>query len=404
MTETPTGPGPSTPEPPPRPNLVAPEPPPAPSEAQRIETARHRNRTRGGIGAGVVLVVVGALLLAAQFMPTVSFWALWPLIIVAVGAVQAATPGENGWSVNRFFDGLVTIAFGLVLLGCTLSYLPWSIWWQILWLWPVLLISAGIGLIGRAIGQRWLGAIGSALVICALAWAAAATYAQTPIPVTVPFVNTGAPHTLTYSAPLEGATSANLSLKVGAATVTLGPGSELVAVSASSPWAQPTASLETSGSSPTVKVSMDQRAPVALPSGSDSYVKLALSREVAWSADVDSGATDMTLDFSQLQLARLNISTGASDVKLTLGDSRAVEGAPSGGVVTFQSGVSSLVVRYPAPSQVRVHSESALVGANAGKLRSMGSGTYETPGFDPAKPFWDVTMKSAVGSWTLATY
>jgi phage shock protein C len=55
----------------------APVPPPAP------ETPRPRGR--GGVTFGLVLVFVGLAVLAAQFVPGLDIWKLWPLIIVAIG-------------------------------------------------------------------------------------------------------------------------------------------------------------------------------------------------------------------------------------------------------------------------------------------------------------------------------
>ena len=40
---------------------------------------------RGGIGFGVILIVVGALLLANQFFPWIDLRRLWPIVIIAVG-------------------------------------------------------------------------------------------------------------------------------------------------------------------------------------------------------------------------------------------------------------------------------------------------------------------------------
>lgn len=389
--------------PPPPPLPAAPEPAAAPPVPGDIDRHHRRERGRGGVAAGIMLVVIGALLLAAQFSSNVSFWSLWPLIIVAAGVVQAVTPGDEGWGVNRFFDGLVTVAIGIVLLGCSTGYLPWSVWFRVIVLWPVLLISVGIAIIGRAIGQRWLGAIGSMLVIAALAWAAVGTYQQSPVVSPIPFIPAGQTHTLQFAEPVNGVQTATLKFGVGAANVKLGAGSDLVRVDASSPWGQPTASVERSGSSATVNIGLDDRGP-AIPLGNgESRVDVSLARDVTWSGNVSSGATDMTLDASELKLARLDISTGASDTELKLGPSRAVEGAPAGGVVTFQSGAASFKLHVPTSAQVRLHITGALLGTQTGGLVAT-QGVYETPGFDSAKPFWDITIKAAAGSFQLTRY
>jgi hypothetical protein len=149
--EAPSSPGPAAPTPP---GSGAPPPPPpgwtptgatpppqqpwTPPPAAPQPDDRHRERDRGGpLWIGLVLVVFGIAVLAAQALPGVSVWMLWPLIIVAAGVIQAVTPGREGWNVNRLFDGLVTVAFGMVLLGNTTGVIGWNVWWRFIWLWPV---------------------------------------------------------------------------------------------------------------------------------------------------------------------------------------------------------------------------------------------------------------------------
>jgi len=95
-------------------------PPQAPAAPPIPPYGSDNPRKRGGIGAGVVLIALGLTLLAAQFIPGVSWGELWPLIIVALGFGQMVTPGwgeERG--IMRVMDGIGTSARGLVFLGNT---------------------------------------------------------------------------------------------------------------------------------------------------------------------------------------------------------------------------------------------------------------------------------------------
>jgi hypothetical protein len=49
---------------------------------KRVPPRAHASR---GLWWGLALIVVGLLLLADQFLPGVSLWQYWPLIIVAIG-------------------------------------------------------------------------------------------------------------------------------------------------------------------------------------------------------------------------------------------------------------------------------------------------------------------------------
>ncbi len=132
----------------------------------------------GGVFLGVMLVVLGAVFLVSQFLPwfDVPVWALWPLIIVVAGVVQVFTPGSNGWGVDRVFEGLGTVIFGLVLLGNTTGYISWSVWWVVVTLWPALVIALGLSILAKGLGQSWLRIVATLVVWLTLAYAVAVSW------------------------------------------------------------------------------------------------------------------------------------------------------------------------------------------------------------------------------------
>ena len=71
------------------------------------------------------------------------------------------------------FDGFVTVAIGLVILAITTGVVGFGVVWQIITLWPVLLIAIGLDLLGKAMHTSWVRALGSVVVIAALAYAVA---------------------------------------------------------------------------------------------------------------------------------------------------------------------------------------------------------------------------------------
>lgn len=146
------------------------------------------SRDRGGMAwMGVVLVVIGAIFLVAQLVPGIAWWTVWPAGIVVLGVAQMVTPGRMGWSIERVSDGIGTVVLGLFLLGNTTGYISWAAWGTLLALWPVLLISAGIGLLGKAADQSWLRALAPVVIWLAMAYAAAMWWNGAPLPVELPF-------------------------------------------------------------------------------------------------------------------------------------------------------------------------------------------------------------------------
>ncbi len=70
----------SQPANPPSAPAAAPQAPSWTQPAAPVVRERH-----GGVGFGIVLIVVGGLLLANQFLPGIDIWRFWPLIIIAAG-------------------------------------------------------------------------------------------------------------------------------------------------------------------------------------------------------------------------------------------------------------------------------------------------------------------------------
>ncbi len=115
------------------------------------------HRRKSAVFWGVMLIVLGAAFLAAQFVPSVSWWMLWPLVVISAGIAHMVLPGgDDVWTASRFFEGMGTVLVGAVLLGNTTGFVSWTVWVTFLSLWPVLLIALGVSVIGRAVGLPWL--------------------------------------------------------------------------------------------------------------------------------------------------------------------------------------------------------------------------------------------------------
>lgn len=64
---------------------------PTPTPAWATQPVRHRREGGGALVIGLVLVLVGAYLLARQFFPLFDLGRFWPLILVLLGVVLIAT-------------------------------------------------------------------------------------------------------------------------------------------------------------------------------------------------------------------------------------------------------------------------------------------------------------------------
>jgi phage shock protein C len=99
---------------------------------------------------GAVLIGVGVIALLSNFVH-ISIWRFWPAILIMVGLVSLFTPSHNGWSLERAGNSIALISIGLALLAWMLQIIQTRVLVAaFLGLWPVLLISLGIAIIGAA--------------------------------------------------------------------------------------------------------------------------------------------------------------------------------------------------------------------------------------------------------------
>jgi len=385
------------------------EPPPVPPAPPATGTAMpqppgHSGRGGGGATAGVILILLGAALLLSRFVPAFSIWQLWPFFVIVPGIVQCFTPGNEGWSIYRFFDGLVTVAIGLLLLGNTTGYVSWGVWWELVQLWPILLISAGLSILGKAVGQSWIRVLGTLIVIAAIGFAAASSMAGTPVRI---FSVSGG-QAFAFDEPLTAASDARLTLKsaVGEIEIDSARGG-LVEIDGSSPFGEPEFEVSRSGGSSEVDFALTDNENISVfPGSPTTLVRASLSEDLPWEIVVDSGVSTLDADLSGLEVSRFELKTGVSSNTVRLGDA---PDSVNEGNVLIEAGVASVDVLVPRDAQVRVESQNGLTGTSISSLLDKtGQGSWQTQGFDDARrsgePVWVITSKSGVGTFAVRTY
>ena len=372
--------------------------PPAPPES----TARRNS----GIWGGVFLIAVGFVFLLGQVVPGLAWWNMWPLIVVLVGVIQMFTPTRVGeWGPERIMDGFGTVIIGAVLLGNTLGIIPWTVWWTFITLWPVLIISLGISLLGRGLHQSWMRTLAPLLIWAALGYSVAVAYTGVsgfqPIPQLVRPSVVGQP--FAYAEPVNGATSASLLFKGGAGEVLIHGGDDLVNASGVSPFGTPSFSVERSGSLANVAFSLaDSSGAVVIPGVTSARTEVALSRTTVWDATLETGATSLDADLSSVPVRDLVLKTGASSAKLKLGQ---VPSTATSTDVAIKAGVSSIEVFVPRGAAVRVDTHNGLSATDVdNSFTSMGSGVWQTAGYGTASKTININVESGISSISVRTY
>lgn len=317
--------------------------------------------------------------------------------------------------LKRVLEGLTVVAVGLVLLGNTTGWIPWEVWWSIASLWPLLLIAAGIDLIGRSLDNTWLRALGSLVVIGGLAYAVFVMAPAGPgqlgwLGLRVdragePFYERE-PHA-------DGVFIGSATIKGGVGELDVGAGDDLVSIEGESPFGKP--SLETgpgtrmrgslvASSSIDVRVEYPDRGAPFLGLGRRSRLEVDLDREVVWSLDVDAGVSQLDVDLSELHVARLDLDMGVSSGTVKLG-----EPEYRSGDVAVDAGVSTMKVLVPEGVGVRLKVKEGIGNVDVGDgFRQVpdqdGRRMWESDGYDDASRKWNLTVNAGVSNIRVERY
>lgn len=365
--------------------------PPAPAEPPRRS---------GGVWWGVVLVFVGAALLVGQFLPYVQAWRFWPLIIIAIGIRQLFGPSTGGWTIRHLGEGLSTIAIGAVFLGQMLGYLQWDVWLNILRLWPLLLVSLGLEIIGKAIRSEFVRFLSSIVVIAGFAYGALVMTQTSGFP--LPFITAGEAESFSYATSNEAnVESGEANVEGGVGSMSITAGSDLVTAEGASPF-EPVFEVSSGASSADVRVGLGEG--VWAPTEPSSRLDVTLDESVTWDLQVDAGVSTYDLDLRDLALSHLILNAGVSDGTLVLGEVQGTDPV----LVEVSSGISALTIRVPEGSSVRVTVDGGFTSTNAkgewDSRRDNDEHVYESESFSESSGFWDIRIDAGFSGTTIEYY
>ena len=374
--------------------------PEVPTSEQMASGAR-----RGGTAVGIVLVIVGAIMLFGRYVAWFDLFRLWPLIIVIGGIAQVFRSHGNEPPIKRVAEGVGSIMVGLVLLGNTLGYIPWTVWITMLSLWPLLLVALGIELLGRGLGLPWVRALSNVALILGLFYGVFVLQPGTWGPaLTVPGVSaSNVPYS--DSAPHDASIrEGTLAIKAGAARLTVGAGPDLARISGRAP-SDVAPRLEKTVTSGVAVVLVDEPSRHTFVFGvQDRTMDLMLDRDVVWKRlGLDIGAVQADADLRELQVRDISVNVGASDLRLTVGSRTDTVN------VDISGGAANITLRVPANAAVTLESKSGLSSVNvpAGFRRVsgvpiVGESSWVSEG--SGGPRISVSMQSGVSNLNVETY
>jgi hypothetical protein len=118
---------------------------------------------RNAIGMGGLLIVIGALLLAANLLD-VEWRKLWPLFFFAGAAVNFSVFLSGRRNYGALMPAAILLIYGILFQYCVLAG-----WWHLSELWPTFILGPGAGLLLMYLfGKRESGLLVPAVILIGL--------------------------------------------------------------------------------------------------------------------------------------------------------------------------------------------------------------------------------------------
>jgi hypothetical protein len=297
---------------------------------------------------------------------------------------------------SRVFWGFLLVLVGGLFLLSNLGVLDWGVWDSIWRAWPIILVLWGVSVLLRPTGR--LGAALTA-VIAVLAVVGVLAFAYNA------HLRAGegggyGPGEITLAQPLDaGIKNVRLSLTFGAGEIRLdgqAAPSQLASGTLGFIAKEPTVTYSASGEAADLRIDMASGTWTGSVGPRGPVWNISLNPAPTYSLDLDSGACSAELDLSALRVTSFDLSTGASDTRITFGD------PGQNATAELKYGAASATIRVPRSVGVKVRMSSALVGSN---LRAQGfaqSGqTWTSSGYDTKTSHLDIGVSAGVASFDI---
>jgi hypothetical protein len=300
------------------------------------------------IGLGVVFLVQ-----RAADLPWSQAWPLWVILIGVAMFVSTLINGRFAWSgIWAFTWPVAWIVVGVVLLLSTTGTIGTGPGQLIADYWPWLLIALGIWFV--------IGAV----------------------------LPTGRGLTETLVLPLAGATEGGVKIQFGAGTLHAHPAAPGNLVDGDFRGGVMHRVIGPG------RVELEQDTRYGLPwLERSSEWDVGLTAEVPLELKIDAGANKSVLDLRDLRVRRLDLQTGASDVRVLLPRSAGMTAVKS------SHGAASLTLEVPPGVAARIKTTMALGSTQVDETRFPRSAAgYESPDYATAANRVDIDASGGVGS------
>lgn len=297
--------------------------------------------------------------------------------------------------IRTYLRGIIIILLGVILLANNFQILPWSVWYELLRLWPAILIAIGVDLIFRKSSLSFLQILSPLAIIAAIGGAVYLSQADRAYQIT--------DRALRFEQPLSPKLKqADIEISFGAGILRLEGGSAyLFEGDFTTPsWLRPKMRYKVVGEKGFLELTEEgERGRFQFSqAGKEHSWNLRLNNKIPLTLKIETGASSNYLDISSLEVTYLELKTGASKNEIKFGSLNSIQ-------AKIEAGVSQIKLFIPGSIGIRIEADTALTSNNLNELDLIKEGnTYISRHYSTAETRLDLELKVGVSSLTVELY
>lgn len=293
----------------------------------------------------------------------------------------------------RWFWGLLIAIIGVIFLGLNLNFWGTNQIADLIQFWPLLLVLLGIALLARHLRFGWIIILAS--FILALVFIYYASFSTKPA-----FNKVIRRHKLesfNFSNDLpENSARARIIIETGAIDLHLSSSSDkLIAGTLKSRYAEP--DLVLSQENDLVIATLKTTKNIGFIWGSNT-LDVKITNKIPIELIINSGASSLNLDISEITLAGLDINAGASSINLKIGK------VLNNSVFNIKSGASSINVDLPNNIGFEIIAKSGLSNKEIKDFDQIDSNNFKSKNFDTAEIRAKLNIDAGASSIKVKSY
>lgn len=276
-------------------------------------------------------------------------------------------------SPGKLRTGVFFILTGGLLLLNTTGVLDWSFWVDLIWLWPVLLIAIGVEKLFLATKVKQLAYISSLILVLTVVWAWTSHARGSRID--RPSFTFNADYSdadYSKSFPLDSNFNSLVAdIDFGAGKLIIGPSSNMLFDgNFYKTQDRPRVTMNRRRSKAVVRVRLDDCRYICWPGRIGNRWKLDITDQLPVQLNINCGAARLLMNLTDIQLERLDLDCGASEIDLIIGKKSPRVDA------YIDCGASHLDIQIPHGAGLRVHRDIAVSSFRSPDIDLKQRGSY----------------------------